>query len=236
MKFENEDAQYLAARREAAERLGLPELWDTVDHWPLYAGTGNLARVLAVYDLLRGVQGVPGDIAEFGVWRGANLLFMAKAMRILDPHGPKRLYGFDSFEGLREFADQDGEARRVEGDYRGDPGPLAEMIRLHGLDDEVELVPGAIEESLPAFLAKRPELSLSLIYCDTDLYASTNAILSLLHPRLMAGGIFVLDEWNYENFPGEGIAANEFLREHPDAYTVESPPRTRQPSLVLRKR
>ena len=36
-------------------------------------------------------------------------------------------------------------------------------------------------------------------------------------------------------FPGEGLAVNEFLREHGSQYALEHPQDTRQPTLVLRK-
>src|ERR1700690_3318252 len=75
MKFATEDAAYLAERKALSQELGPRELWSIVDHWPLYCGVGNLARFMAIADLLRGTARVPGHVAEFGSWKGANLMF-----------------------------------------------------------------------------------------------------------------------------------------------------------------
>ena len=84
MKFKSTDERYLERRREFSKQAGARELWSVVDHWPLYCGIKNLARFMAIADLLRGTLGVPGHVAEFGSWRGANTMPMAKLLRIDD--------------------------------------------------------------------------------------------------------------------------------------------------------
>ena len=84
-------------------------------------------------------------------------------------------------------------------------------------------------------LERERQLSFSLVYCDTDLHQSTKVILDHIHPRLAKGGIIVFDEWNHPTYPGEGVAANEFLDKLGPNYEVCSIRHTRQPSLLLRK-
>lgn len=235
MKFKTADQRYLTARKSFAERSGRPELWSIVDHWPLYVGLGNLSRFLAIADLLRSTLGVPGHVAEFGTWRGANTLFLAKLLRVFDPHGAKVVHAFDSFEGLKEFRPQDAAAQELGGSYKGSLEELRAVIELHDMQDDVVIHQGVIEQTLPAALAQDEALSLSFVYCDTDLYASTLTILDNAHPRLAQGGVFVLDEWNHAGFPGETVAVREFIAKHGDAYSMQSVPGARQPSLVLRK-
>lgn len=235
MKFQASDRRYLAERRALSESYGPRELWSIVDQWPLYVGSGNLARFMAISDLFRSTLEVPGHLAEFGTWRGANSLFLAKLLHIYDPHSQKVLHAFDSFEGLTAFAPEDAHAVEAKGEYRGSLQELRDMLRLYDLEDEVLLHQGLIEETLPEFLEDNQQACFSLIYCDTDLYTSTRLILERMHPRLMKGGVFILDEWNYESFPGEGVAVREFLDSFGGAYKVEAVRHARQPSLVLRK-
>lgn len=108
MKFKAIDERYLTQRRALSAKYGPRDVWSVVDHWPLYVGTSNLARYMAISDLLRESFHVPGHVAEFGSWRGANLLFMAKLLQIYDAFGQKTVHCFDSFEGLTTFVDQDG--------------------------------------------------------------------------------------------------------------------------------
>jgi hypothetical protein len=235
MKFESEDQQYFERARRFSEKYGPRELWSVIHHWPLYCGIGNLARFTAISDLVRRQLTVPGDLVEFGSWRGANLMFMAKVMRICDPHGSKRVHCFDSFEGLSAFTPHDRDATRHAGEYKGSLEELQDLIDLYQLGDDVVIHQGMIEDTLQPLLEAQPQLTFSLVFCDTDLYGSTKTILECVHPRLSKGGIFIFDEWNNERFPGEGVAANEFLARFGDEYAVESVPQARQPTMVMRK-
>lgn len=197
MKFASLDQQYLARRSDLAARMPTPDLWTVADHWPLYAGIGNIGRYIAISDLLRTTLNVPGDVAEFGTWRGATLMLLAKLLRIHDPHGPKVVHCFDTFEGLGAFAEQDGTAVADAGRYRGDLDVIRAFIDLYELGDDIDIHQGLIEEEVPKLLAERPELSFSFVYCDTDLYESTMTILNHVAARVMPGDVIVFDEWNH---------------------------------------
>ena len=108
MKFKAIDAHYLSQRAALSDKYGQRDVWSVADHWPLYVGMSNLSRFMAISDLLRQSLNVPGHVAEFGSWRGANLMFLAKLLQIYDGLGQKTCHCFDSFEGLTTFADQDG--------------------------------------------------------------------------------------------------------------------------------
>jgi hypothetical protein len=235
MKFATLDERYLTQRRRVSEQIGERELWSVIDHWPLYVGIGNLGRFMAISDILRETLDVPGHIAEFGSWRGANLMFMAKLLRIYDPHGSKQVHCFESFVGLETFSGQDGSSGGSEaGTYRGNYDELMAMIDLGELGDDIAIHRGDILKTLPDVLGNEG-LSFSLVYCDTDLYAPSKLILDHLHPRLSKGGAFVMDEWNYDKWPGEALAVREFMGVHGDAYDMIQVRNARQPSLVLKK-
>ncbi len=234
-KFAVEDQRYLESRSRLSKKYGERELWSVIDHWPLYAGIGNLSRYLANYELLKSTLDVPGDIVEFGSWRGANLMLFAKTLKILDPHCGKVVHCFDSFEGLTQFVKEDGAAKDLAGKYRGSLEELKDMIELCQLKDDVVFHKGYVEETLPVFTKSNPAQSFSFVYIDTDLYESTRTILNELHPRLCKGGVFVFDEWNSGIYPGEGMAANEFLKAHGACYEVKHVRNARQPNLVLQK-
>lgn len=236
MKFHSSDQRYLEARKALSDQAGPREMWSLVDHWPLYVGIGNLSRWVAILDLVRSTRSVPGHLAEFGSWRGANLMFMAKLLRIIDPHGQKVVHSFDTFEGLAAFSPEDGVGQEMAGRYKGSLEELQALIGLYELDDDIAFHIGLIEETLPKLMAERPELTFSFVYCDTDLYESTSVVLEHVPARMHRGALLVFDEWNDESFPGEGLAANEFLAREADAWDVLAVEGARQPSLVLRKR
>jgi len=235
MKFNTLDERYLNQRRSFSEHSGPRELFSVIDHWPLYVGTGNLARFIAISDILRETLAVPGHIVEFGSWTGANLMFMAKLLRIYDSWGCKQVHCFESFAGLETFTAQDGSAGESEGGtYRGNYEELKAMINISDLEDDIVIHKGDILQTLPVVL-KNEGLSFSFVYCDTDLYAPSRLILDSLHPRLSKGGLFVMDEWNYDTWPGEAVAVREFMEIHGESYEMRHVRNARQPSIVLKK-
>ncbi len=236
MKFATKDAAYLERRQALSKELGPQELWSMIDHWPLYAGIANVARFLTNADLVRSTLDVPGHIAEFGSWRGANLMLMAKVLEIFDPAGCKQVFCFDSFEGLQTFAPEDGDTQGSAGAYKGHLDRLADAIDLYELGDTISIQKGQIQDTLPAFLEGHPAAMFSLVYCDTDLFEPTELILAGLHGRLSLGGLFVFDEWNDERWPGETEAVRRFIAEKGDCFEMIHPRNTRQPSLVLRRK
>ena len=84
-------------------------------------------------------------------------------------------YGFDSFEGLPEA-------------WRSgfEKGVFAQA-RLPAVPSNVTLVKGWFDETLPDFLQERPQLPLSLLHIDCDLYSSTRTIFASLQDRVLPG-------------------------------------------------
>ena len=50
----------------------------------------TIGNKLWTYDLLKKTVGIPGDIFEFGCWKGTNLMFLAKVISLLEPSSPKK--------------------------------------------------------------------------------------------------------------------------------------------------
>ena len=234
-KFEQIDKKYFEQRKHFSEKYGLREIWDVIDHWPLYCGITNLSIRLTISDLLRSTFNVPGHVAEFGSWRGTNVLFMAKLLRIFDPHGSKIVHCFESFKGLNTFKKEDKNAVKFKGKYRGSFKELSDVISLYEMNDEIVIHKGLIEKKLPQAIREDKSLMFSFIYCDVDFYKPTKVILNLVHDRLSKGGLLVFDEWNNTDFPGEGQAVNEFLKKYGHKYQMRHVPYSRKPSLVLKK-
>ena len=234
-RFQDIRTEETARLVDFSGRLGPQELWSVVEHYPLYAGEYWIARLLKTAELFRETLDVPGEVAEFGSWKGANLVFLAKLLRLFDPHSFKTVHCFDSFEGLTNFSPQDGIAQKYRGTFRGSYEHLMSVIELFRMEREITIHRGDIRNVLPTVLADNPALQFSFVYVDVDLYEPTLTILDQVHDRLTVNGMFVLDEYACEQFPGETLAVTEFLNRHEDSYQVHYLRDTRQPSLALRR-
>jgi O-methyltransferase len=165
-------------------------------------------------------HGIPGDVVECGVWRGGS---MHAAARVLDAVGDtaRDVYLFDTYEGMPPPSDKD---------LRHDGTPAAELLakrsREHAvwavatLDDvqegfeqvpypreRVHFVKGLVEETVPA---QAPE-QIAILRLDTDWYESTRHELEHLYPRLVSGGVLLIDDYGW--WKGSRDAVDEFLAE-----------------------
>jgi len=123
-----------------------------------------------------------GAVLEFGVFQGGTI-------RIIAEHFPqKKVYGFDSFEGLPE-------------NWR--PGFSKAAFDLKGQLPEVpanvSLIKGWFDQALPVWKAENAAM-VSFLHIDCDLYSSTKTVFELLSDRIVAGTVIVFDE--YLNYPG----------------------------------
>ena len=119
---------------------------------------------------------------EFGVHRGGTINHLASLLP------EETISGFDVFTGLPE-------------DWRtGFTKGLFAVSKLPEVRSNVELVTGLFSESLPPFLATRPNAKVALLHVDCDLYSSTVDIFNHLSPLLVPGTIVCFDE--YWNYPG----------------------------------
>ncbi len=136
---------------------------------------------LRLFDLVLSSALPEGDILEFGVYRGESLLYFAERCP------ERRVYGFDSFEGLPE--DWWG---RSKGFFKTKP-PLIDRPNL-------KLVKGLFHESLPNFLAEWSGRA-ALVHIDCVLYESTLACLLPILSRCQVGTVVIFDEYyNYPDF------------------------------------
>jgi hypothetical protein len=145
--------------------------------------------------------GPGGLVAEFGVWNGSSINHIARIVR------SSAVYGFDSFEGLKEdWAGWD----QVKGKFdRGGKAPKVES--------NVRLVKGWFDKSLPPFLVENTE-PFSFIHVDSDTYESAKTVLDLVGGRIRVGTVMVFDEY----FGYRGWKAGEFKawQEHTKGHNV----------------
>jgi hypothetical protein len=144
-----------------------------------------------------------GLFAEFGVFQGASI------NEIADRRPGDVIYGFDSFEGLKEdWAGHD--CAKGAFDLGGELPVVASNVRL---------VKGWFDETIPGFLAQHPE-PFAFIHCDCDTYEATTTLFRLVGGRIQQGTVIVFDEYfGYRGWRlGEFKAWQEFVSSSGIAY------------------
>jgi O-methyltransferase len=166
---------------------------------------------------------IPGDFVECGVWKGG--IVMALALTLLKQGDRERhLYLYDTFEGMAPPTDADVDFRgttaaaQLDESARGPQGkvwayaPLDEVrtaVLGTGIEaSRVHFVKGKVEDTLPAQAPER----IGLLRLDTDWYESTRHELEHLYPRLVSGGVIIIDD--YGHWQGARKATDEYLTSH----------------------
>ena len=131
---------------------------------------------------------------EFGVFSGTSINFFSKNLN------NKKIYGFDSFEGLKE-------------DWVGTSVPKGTFNlnkKIPKLENNVVPIAGWIQDTLPIFL-KEKNPKINFVHMDVDTYESSKFILEAIKPNLVKGAIILFDE--LYNFEGWDVGEYKALRE-----------------------
>ena len=175
-----------------------------------------------IYALVVNTHGI---IVEFGVRWGQTMALLSNLRSIYEPFNRhRRIVGFDTFEGFRGVAPEDGvQPPCRDGDFSVTPSYEQELSRLLALHERMnpmshvrrfELIKGDAVETVPAWFDAHPEAVVSLAIFDFDIYAPTKAALLAVKPRLFKGSVLVFDELSDDVFPGETVAVQEVLGLH----------------------
>ena len=160
---------------------------------------------------------VPGDIAEFGVSTGTSLKALVRLANIYNeslPHpiAKKKVFGFDSFEGLSDIDfndDPNNKGLVKKGEFKS-KNSLEDLKYFLQKYKFCEIVEGYFEKTLSPFLLNNGHVVFSLIHIDCDIYKATKVVLENSIERLSIGGIILFDEIFNEGYPGETVAFTEF--------------------------
>jgi O-methyltransferase len=168
--------------------------------------------------------GLPGDYVECGVWKGGSSMIAALAfLRLGDKL--RHLYLYDTYEGMPNVGKDDADlgagqfqllmnlSTGLRGGHAGVFYASLEEVRRNMQStgypaDKVLLVKGLVEQTIPA---QAPE-QISLLHLDSDLYQSTYHELTHLYPRLVKGGVLIIDD--YGSWKGSRKATDQYFREH----------------------
>lgn len=183
-------------------------------------------RLWCLIEAVRAIEatGISGDFVECGVWRGGSVMAMAQQLVALGVTD-RRVWLYDTFAGMTDPTEKDidhagqsaAELMRTtqvgDGDnvwaYASRPDVEANLALTRYPMEQFTLVEGDVAETL----AEQAPAQVALLRLDTDWYASTYACLEVLYPRLMPGGICILDD--YGHWDGARSAVDEYFIAHP---------------------
>ncbi len=195
--------------------------------FPRHVRRQDVARFLVRYEIFKLSLPAMGSIVECGVHAGGGLAGWMHFSSILEPYNyNRRVIGFDTFEGFPTIHGKDYKKLKGSAEFLHPGGlkihksmfeEISGLIAIHdknrplGHLPKVELVKGNACETIPKYLESSPQLLISLLYLDFDIYEPTKVALKHLYPRVVKGGIVAFDELNKVDYPGETVALLESM-------------------------
>lgn len=189
-------------------------VWDYENGFYWFSEPNRLNKALAHYELYKLIQGIPGAILEFGVYKSASLIRWATYRQLLENDYSRKIIGFDAFGafpevGLSEQSDVEFIDSFTMAGGDGLSLDESQAILEHKGFKNIELVEGNVFDSIPKYLSDRPETRVALLHLDMDVKEPTEFALEMLYDRVVPGGLIVVDDYNAVE--GATLAVDRFL-------------------------
>jgi O-methyltransferase len=184
----------------------------------------SIERMYALYQAVDYLveREVPGDLVECGVWRGGSVMLMASTL-LLRGRADRTIWLYDTFDGMTPPSPDDvqemtgrlaseilAERERTPDDpfwgFAARAQVEANLRRTGYPMHRFRFVQGDVVATIPA--EAPPEIA--LLRLDTDWYVSTRHELEQLYPRLVRGGVLIVDDYGY--WRGARKATDEYFR------------------------
>jgi hypothetical protein len=181
-----------------------------------------------IYGLIEAVKyiiwnKIEGDIVECGVWKGGSMLATAETLLKFN-NSQRHLYLYDTFEGMSEPTELDVSFNNEKANHLLNADKDKEknliwafstletvkqtMSLLDYPSDNIHYIKGKVEETIPATMPEK----IAILRLDTDWYESTKHELIHLFPKLVKGGVLIIDDYGF--WKGARKAVDEYIVEN----------------------
>ncbi len=185
-------------------------------------------RILALCDAVEYVcqNEIAGDIVECGVWKGGSMAAVARTLKTMSAT-ERTLWMYDTYDGMSEPTENDvdlyghsADRMLADADLEKSEAPDSiwcrcglETVRQTLLETNypesmLRFVKGKVEDTLPL---ESPD-QIAILRLDTDWYESTLCELEVLFPKLVPGGVLIIDD--YGHWQGCRKAVDEYFAKH----------------------
>ena len=166
------------------------------------------SEIRAILRIAGDCLALSGDYVELGCFEGDTSLLLAELLK--NNKSEKKLWIYDSFEGLPEKTDED--FSELGKDFK--KGELFTTKRF--------VKQRFLRANLPVPIIKKawfsdlnPEVDLperiAFAFLDGDLYESINTSLDLVYPKMAEEGKILVHDYNNPQLPGVTKAVEEFI-------------------------
>jgi hypothetical protein len=182
-----------------------PELPGLAEKWVWNNSINNAGDLPRLYALVLNVkqvlaEGVEGDFAELGVYRGNSAALLAHYAR----ENGRTVFLFDTFEGFNG-SDLKGIDSNKSSEFSD---TSLDMVRGNVGQASVTYIKGHFPGSLTNEIDDR---RFAIVHLDCDLYEPTKAALEYFYPRLSPAGLIIMHDYSSGCWGGTKQAIDAFV-------------------------
>jgi len=201
---------------------------ETVRPFTMTSGQRIAQTIRAIRELDK--QNIEGDFVECGVWKGGQVI----AAYLANTQTKRMFWLYDTFEGMTiptkddykvdekgnvSYAMKSSKAKNGFNNWcRAEVDEVIDNVRQHIPMDQCRFVKGDVCQTLK--LGGNLPNKIALLRLDTDWYESTKIELEKLWPRVVPGGIMVLDD--YHSWGGSRKAFHEVFGDSLEIHTIDT--------------
>jgi hypothetical protein len=166
--------------------------------FPQAANAGNSGKVVAHYELYKKVRHLNGSVIKCGISAEEGFTRFAIFRSLMNSQREQKMIAFEKYpqEKYRDAELEDNESVQYQVSSSSRLIDRMQQVLIQkGISENVDFVPGDVHDSIPNYLIENPELKIAFLNIDLDNYESTLTTLEYLYPRLVEGGVLVLDNY-----------------------------------------
>jgi hypothetical protein len=158
----------------------------------------SMETIWSLYEAVRyiTIKGIKGDIVECGVFLGGAMMLIVKTLQSLNVTD-RKLWLYDSFAGFvgqQAPDDISWMGDKVAGTLPDFTVIVSENMKSTGYPEgNYRICKGDIEVLAPA----NENGDIAILRLDTDTYFSTRAELEHFYPKLVPGGVIIIDDYGH---------------------------------------
>lgn len=168
----------------------------------------GISQMRYILDNLYSVKDIPGDVVELACNIGTTALYIRRLLDMINSE--KTYHVYDSFEGLPEPAEIDGDLCK-KGDMQRDKEEIINSFLVADL--EIPVIHKGWFAEIPD--NEYPE-KICFAFFDGDFYSSILDSFCKVYHKMTPGGIILIHDYEGAQLPGVKKACDYFLKDKPE--------------------
>jgi O-methyltransferase len=165
-----------------------------------------------ILENLESVLDLPGEVVELGCNVGMTTSFMRRLLDAVE--SDKEIFVYDSFRGLPEKTAEDGNTESYAGE-----STVTELQFIKTFEDAGLKVPFINKGFFGDIPDKLYPDKICFAFFDGDFYTSIMTSFYKVYHKMVQGGIILIHDYAWQNYPGVQKACEDFLKDKPEKIT-----------------